>query len=79
MPEMNGLIAAKEIRQHPELCKIPILANSGNGNNGIELFLNVNKLGSGLVEYIPKPIELDDLSALINAIFKNIQIAALRT
>ncbi len=78
MPEMNGLAAAAEIRQHAELREIPILANSSNGNNGIELFLNVDKLGSGLVEYLPKPIELDELSALIKAIFKNIKIAPLQ-
>jgi len=39
MPELDGISATKQIRQHDKLCYVPLIANSAEGNRGIELFL----------------------------------------
>ncbi|MCA1639057.1 MAG: response regulator [Acidobacteria bacterium] len=65
MPELNGIDATEQIRQHNKLCDVPIIANSAEGDRGIDLFLNIDNFGEGFIGYIAKPINLDDLSEQI--------------
>ena len=69
MPELDGLSAVQYIREQSELREVPVIANSANGNLAIELFADLKKLGSGFIEYIPKPINLDSLAELIKSVF----------
>jgi CheY-like chemotaxis protein len=66
MPQMDGITATRQIRSVPELSEIPILANSADGNQGIELFLNTDKLGKGFISYLTKPMSFDTLLEEIN-------------
>ncbi len=68
MPILSGIAASEQIRQSQELSQIPILTNSASGRYGMELFLNIGKLGGGYLEYIPKPFNLDYLGELIKTI-----------
>lgn len=68
MPVLGGIAASEQIRQSSELSEIPILTNSSSGKYGMELFLNVGKLGSGYLEYIPKPFNFEYLAELIHTI-----------
>jgi CheY-like chemotaxis protein len=61
MPDMDGLTAAQRIRQNVELQDIPIIANSGNGRCGIDLFTNINSMGNGFISYLTKPLNLGEL------------------
>lgn len=65
MPKLGGIAATEKIRQCEKLSEVPILTNSSSGKFGMELFLNISKLGGGYLEYIPKPFNLDYLSELI--------------
>ncbi len=69
MPKLGGIVASEQIRQCSELRKVPILTNSSYGKFGMDLFLNVEKLGDGFMEYIPKPFNLEYLAELIETIF----------
>lgn len=68
MPKLGGVAASEQIRQFENLSEIPILTNSSSGKHGIELFLNAKKLGSGYLEYIPKPFNFDYLAELIETV-----------
>ena len=68
MPKLGGIAASEQIRQSDELSEVPILTNSASGKYGMELFLNVGKLGGGYLEYIPKPFNFEYLSELIETI-----------
>ena len=79
MPATDGTNAIAEIRRQPELSKTPILVNSADGNRGIDFFLNIEKFGSGYIEYLAKPINYRTLTLLINSILDkqyNFQAAA---
>lgn len=76
MPELDGLRAVEQIRRQSELSEIPILANSSDGRRGIDLFLNVKKLGRGYIEYIAKPLNLDSLAYLIESALGGVRKAA---
>jgi two-component system phosphate regulon response regulator PhoB len=66
MPYVSGIDAAIKIRSFNELRHIPIVANSGDGTRGIELFNNAKKLGSAYISYITKPFYLNELTEHIN-------------
>jgi CheY-like chemotaxis protein len=68
MPEVDGLSAVREIRSFERLRNVPVIANSANGNYGMGLFQNIESLGTGYIEYIPKPINFDYLIDLINSL-----------
>ena len=68
MPKLGGIAATEKIRQCNKLSQVPILTNSSSGKFGMEFFLNVEKLGDGYLEYIPKPFNLDYLAELIETI-----------
>lgn len=76
MPKLDGFGASEKIRQFKKLSDVPILTNSASGKHGIELFLNIEKLGGGYLEYIPKPFNLEYLAQLIETILQKTQKAA---
>lgn len=73
MPELDGITAATVIRNFTELGDVPILATSGDGGRGIELFLNIKMLGEGYISYITKPINLEDLAEQIKTALLGVQ------
>lgn len=76
MPKLDGFGASEKIRQIKKLSNVPILTNSASGKHGIELFLNIEKLGGGYLEYLPKPFNLEYLAQLIETILQKTQKAA---
>jgi two-component system KDP operon response regulator KdpE len=58
MPELDGVAAINQIRS---LCDVPILAISGDGQRGMELFLNIDESAPGYVHYLTKPLNLNEL------------------
>ena len=68
MPKLGGFAAAEQIRQCENLREVPILTNSASGKFGMELFFNIENLGDGYLEYIPKPFNLEYLKELIETI-----------
>ena len=76
MPELDGITAATVIRHLAKLSDVPILATSGDGGRGIDLFLNIKKMGSGYIGYITKPISLEDLAEQIKTALVRVQKAA---
>lgn len=63
MPELDGVAAVNQIRS---LCDVPILAMSGDGQRGMELFLNIDESANGYVHYLTKPLNLNELLEQIN-------------
>lgn len=76
MPVLDGITAAMTIRQLAELSDVPILAASGDGGYGIDLFLNIRQMGEGYIGYITKPINLDDLAEQMKAALLRVRQAA---
>ena len=76
MPELDGITAATVIRHLARLRDVPILATSGDGGRGIDLFLNIKKMGNGYIGYITKPINLEDLAEQIKTALIKVQKAA---
>jgi len=67
MPVLDGQIAAEQIRRDSKLGNIPIIFISAFGSKGMELFAGIDSLGSGPIEYLPKPLgDLDRLVELAN-------------
>ncbi|MCA1592086.1 MAG: response regulator [Acidobacteria bacterium] len=67
LPKVDGITAAILIRRIPELSQVPIITNSADGLRGIELYSKerLTELGGGQIEYLPKPIDLDELEELL--------------
>jgi CheY-like chemotaxis protein len=68
LPKIDGITAATIIRRNPDLCHIPIITNSADGMRGIELYSKerFKELdGGGQMEYLPKPIDFDELKELL--------------
>ncbi len=66
MPGLNGVEAIRRIREIPALHDVPILAMSGDGLVGMELFLNIDQIGGGFIDYIAKPFNLESILEQIN-------------
>ncbi len=64
--QMSGIAAVKQIRQVEKLREVPILAMSGDGQQGIEFFLNIDHFGNGYIKYLTKPLNTDELIDQIN-------------
>ena len=65
MPVMNGIECAAKIRAlEDEKANIPIIALTGNAQN----FTREEFLQMGFNEYLPKPINFDDLIKTLNLI-----------
>ena len=68
MPVMNGIECAVKIRAlEDEKATIPIIALTGNAQN----FTREEFLQMGFNEYLPKPINFDDLIKTLNLICKD--------
>lgn len=68
LPVLDGISAAREIRQIEDLGTVPIIANSASGAHGMGFFQNIENLGEGYVEYLPKPFDFTYLIDLINSL-----------
>jgi CheY-like chemotaxis protein len=68
MPELDGIAAIKKIREIPELSDVPILAVSGDGQRGIELFACMDEFGTGYIDYLTKPLSFSGLMEKINGV-----------
>ena len=66
MPELDGIGAVRQIRSDEKLRDIPILAMSGDGRRGMELFLNMDDLGTGYINYLTKPLSMSAVMEQIN-------------
>ncbi len=65
MPVMNGIECATKIRAlEDEKANIPIIALTGNAQN----FTREEFLQMGFNEYLPKPINFDDLIKTLNLV-----------
>ncbi len=65
MPELDGIAAVNQIRS---ICDVPILAMSGDGQHGMELFLSMDELATGYVHYLTKPLNLNEMMEYINTV-----------
>lgn len=61
LPQLDGLAATRRIRQHPELRKVPIVAVSAHDTADF----HADALAAGCNEYVTKPIDFDQLEALL--------------
>ena len=65
LPELNGLEVLRRIRAKSN---VPIILETARG----ETIDKINGLNSGADDYIPKPFEIEELLARINALFRRI-------
>jgi CheY-like chemotaxis protein len=61
LPKLDGLAATRRIRQHDGLSKIPIVAVSAHDTTDF----HADALAAGCNEYVTKPIDFDQLEALL--------------
>jgi CheY-like chemotaxis protein len=62
LPQMDGLAATRRIRQHPELRDVPIVAVSAHDTADF----HADALAAGCNDYVTKPIDFDQLEALLS-------------
>jgi CheY-like chemotaxis protein len=63
LPVKNGIEVVREIRSHPELQLLPVIAFTANS-----LRKDVNRfMKAGCTAYIPKPINLENLATIIES------------
>jgi CheY-like chemotaxis protein len=67
LPEMNGIAATRRLREHPDLKDVPVVALSALDPG---MFRDA-ALTVGCVEYLTKPIDLDELDALLVRLLEN--------
>jgi CheY-like chemotaxis protein len=65
MPEMDGLEAARRIRQDPVSASIPMIAVTAHALPGDRQ----RALEAGCIDYITKPINLTELVEVVNRTF----------
>ncbi|MCA1629030.1 MAG: response regulator [Acidobacteria bacterium] len=61
LPKLDGLAATRRIRQHEALSKVPIVAVSAHDTTDF----HADALAAGCNEYVTKPIDFDQLEALL--------------
>ncbi|PYS50712.1 MAG: hypothetical protein DMF68_06370 [Acidobacteria bacterium] len=61
LPQLDGLAATRRIRQHPELSNVPIVAVSAHDTADF----HADALSAGCNDYVTKPIDFDQLEALL--------------
>ena len=61
LPKMDGLAATRQIRQHRELGNTPIIAISAHDSPESR----TDALEAGCNEYVTKPIDFDQLGAIV--------------
>jgi CheY-like chemotaxis protein len=63
MPKVDGVAALRHIR---ETQAIPIITNSGFGARAIDLYNRIDELPGGAIEYLAKPIDLEELQYMLD-------------
>ncbi len=66
MPVMDGFGAVRILREVPETCGVPIIACTANDASTHR----VEAMNVGFSEFLPKPIDFDQLDRLINRFLK---------
>jgi CheY-like chemotaxis protein len=61
LPKLDGLAATRRIRQHEGLARTPIVAVSAHDTTDF----HADALAAGCNEYVTKPIDFDQLEALL--------------
>jgi two-component system cell cycle response regulator DivK len=62
LPKLDGLAATRQIRQHKDFRKIPIVAVSAHDSPESR----EEALAAGCNEYVAKPIDFDQLNSLLD-------------
>jgi CheY-like chemotaxis protein len=62
LPQLDGLAATRRIRQHPEMRDVPIVAVSAHDTADF----HADALAAGCNDYVTKPIDFDQLEALLS-------------
>ena len=70
MPVLDGVSAVQLIRKIEAVRDVPIVIVTGDGDLGRELFLDLEGLGAGRIEYLVKPINEKGLLALVNDLIR---------
>lgn len=68
LPELNGLEVLRRIRS---VSTVPVILETARG----ETIDKINGLNLGADDYIPKPFEIEELLARINALFRRMSFA----
>jgi CheY-like chemotaxis protein len=66
LPRLDGLDATRRIRELDGLARIPIVAVSAHDTNDF----HADALAAGCNEYVTKPIDFDELEALLKKLLK---------
>ena len=61
LPILDGIAATQRIRQHADLTKVPIVAVTAYPMS----YTHVKAFAKGCDEYMPKPIDLNELTELL--------------
>ena len=64
LPRLDGLAATRGIRQDPELSDVPIVAVSAHNSADFR----AEALAAGCNDYVAKPIDFDQLDALLTRV-----------
>lgn len=70
MPEMDGFTLIKQVKEHPKLCRLPILMLTAKAEPENVLF----GLNAGIDDYVSKPFGSKELKVRVNNILHNIQL-----
>ena len=62
LPQLDGLAATRRIRQHADLRDVPIVAVSAHDTADF----HADALAAGCNDYVTKPIDFDQLEALLS-------------
>jgi two-component system cell cycle response regulator DivK len=62
LPQLDGLAATRRIRQHADLREVPIVAVSAHDTADF----HADALAAGCNDYVTKPIDFDQLEALLH-------------
>ena len=71
LPELNGLEVLRRIRA---VSTVPVILETARG----ETIDKINGLNLGADDYIPKPFEIEELLARINALFRRVNFSKLQ-
>jgi len=64
LPRVDGLAATRQMRQHRELSKVPIVAVSAHDTTDF----HAEALAAGCNDYVTKPIDFDELEELLKGL-----------
>ncbi len=68
MPVLDGLNAAQQIRQEVQSREIPIIFFTAYGSEGMELFMQIDTLGGAPIEYLTKPLDLEQVQSMVESL-----------